>query len=143
VLYLLHGIGGDETEWQQRRGRPTSILDNLYGRPEAHADDCGHAEWPRPAERPVEGDVFRQAQAFAKFEQDLLKDVIPFVDSHYPTKADRENRALAGLSMGGGQSLNFGLGNLDAFRLGRWVFPRRQTPNRPRTSCPTEKLQRC
>ena len=52
------------------------------------------------------------------FEADLLKDVIPYVESNYSAKADRESRALAGLSMGGGQSLNFGLKHLDTFA---WV----------------------
>jgi enterochelin esterase-like enzyme len=70
--------------------------------------------------------VFRTAPAFAKFEQDLLKDVIPFVESHYPTKPGRENRALAGLSMGGGQSLNFGLGHLDTFA---WIGGFSSAPN--------------
>ena len=49
------------------------------------------------------------------FEQDLLKDVIPTIESRYSVQADREHRALAGLSMGGGQSLNFGLAHLDTF----------------------------
>ena len=49
------------------------------------------------------------------FKEDLLKSVIPYVESHYPAKTDREARAIAGLSMGGGQSLNFGLENLDKF----------------------------
>ncbi len=49
------------------------------------------------------------------FEADLVKDLIPFIESHYSVYADREHRAVAGLSMGGGQSLDFGLGNLDVF----------------------------
>lgn len=49
------------------------------------------------------------------FENDLLKDVIPFVESHYPVLADREHRAIAGLSMGGGQALTIGLRHLDRF----------------------------
>jgi enterochelin esterase-like enzyme len=49
------------------------------------------------------------------FENDLLKDIIPYVDSHYPTQADREHRAIAGLSMGGGQALSIGLKHLDTF----------------------------
>ena len=52
------------------------------------------------------------------FEDDLLKDLIPYIDKHYPTKADAEHRAIAGLSMGGGQSLNIGLKHLDTFA---WV----------------------
>lgn len=49
------------------------------------------------------------------FENDLLKDVIPYVESHYPVQADREHRAIAGLSMGGGQALTIGLKHLDDF----------------------------
>jgi enterochelin esterase-like enzyme len=49
------------------------------------------------------------------FENDLLKDVIPYVESHYPVQADREHRAIAGLSMGGGQALTIGLRHLDSF----------------------------
>ena len=49
------------------------------------------------------------------FEGDLLKDIIPYIESHYSVYTDREHRALAGLSMGGGQSLDFGLAHLDTF----------------------------
>jgi enterochelin esterase-like enzyme len=52
------------------------------------------------------------------FENDLLKDVIPYVEAHYPVKADAEHRAIAGLSMGGGQALTIGLKHLDTFA---WV----------------------
>ncbi len=125
VLYLLHGIGGDETEWH-KGGSPEVILDNLTADkklvPMIVIMPNGRAQ---PNDR-AEGDVFRTAPAFAKFEQDLLKDVIPFVESHYPTKPGRENRALAGLSMGGGQSLNFGLGHLDTFA---WIGGFSSAPN--------------
>lgn len=57
-------------------------------------------------------------EAYAAFERELLGDLIPFIQSKYSVQADREHRALAGLSMGGGQSLDFGLGNLDTFA---WV----------------------
>jgi enterochelin esterase-like enzyme len=49
------------------------------------------------------------------FEADLIKDIIPFMEKNYSVYTDREHRAVAGLSMGGGQSLDFGLGNLDTF----------------------------
>lgn len=57
----------------------------------------------------AEGDAFKSAPAFAVFERDLLDDVIPAIESRFSVQADREHRALAGLSMGGDQSLNFGL----------------------------------
>ena len=125
VLYLLHGIGGDETEWQ-KNGAPEVILDNLLADgklvPMIVVMPNGRAQ---PNDR-AEGDVFASAPAFGKFDQDLLKDIIPFVETKYSVKTDRENRALAGLSMGGGQSLNFGLGNLDTFA---WVGGFSSAPN--------------
>jgi enterochelin esterase-like enzyme len=74
------------------------------------------------------GNMFDSAkvQAFANFEKDLLNDLIPFVERNYPVFDDRENRAIAGLSMGGGQSLNFGLGNLDKFA---WIGGFSSAPN--------------
>jgi enterochelin esterase-like enzyme len=60
------------------------------------------------------------------FENDLIKDIIPFMESHYTVYADREHRALAGLSMGGGQSLNVGLANLDTFA---WIGGFSSAPN--------------
>jgi enterochelin esterase-like enzyme len=72
------------------------------------------------------GNVFAAAPAFAAFEQDLLKDVVPAIESRYSAQADREHRALAGLSMGGGQSLNFGLAHLDNFA---WVGAFSAAPN--------------
>src|SRR5205085_1547674 len=63
---------------------------------------------------------------YSKVEKDLLQDLIPFVEKTYAVKTDRESRAIAGLSMGGGQSLNFGLGNLDTFA---WVGGFSSAPN--------------
>ena len=63
----------------------------------------------------TEGNVYAATSAFAAFEQDLLQDVIPAIERRYSVKADREDRALVGLSMGGGQSLNFGVAQLDTF----------------------------
>jgi len=125
VLYLLHGIGGDETEWE-RFATPDVLLDNLLAdkraTPMIVVMPNGRAQ---KNDRP-EGDVFKSAPAFAAFEQDLLKDVIPAIESSYSVRADREHRALAGLSMGGGQSLNFGLAHLDTFA---WVGAFSAAPN--------------
>src|SRR6185295_1940663 len=77
---------------------------------------------------------FQSAPAFAVFEKDLLNDVIPAIESRYSIKADREHRALAGLSMGGGQSLNFGLTHLDTFA---WIGGFSSAPN---TKKPAELL---
>ncbi len=125
VLYLLHGIGGDENEWP-RGGRPEIILDNLIADKKAEPmiivmPNGRASEDDRPGP-----DAMKTAPAFGEFDKDLLGSLIPFVESKYSVKADRENRALAGLSMGGGQSLNFGLGNLDTFA---WVGGFSSAPN--------------
>lgn len=127
VLYLLHGIGGDELEWL-KNGKPQVILDNLYAEnklapmivvlPNGRAIKDDRATGNIMAPDKVEG--------FAIFEKDLLNDLIPFIEKKYPAIKNRENRALAGLSMGGGQSLNFGLGNLDKFA---WVGGFSSAPN--------------
>jgi enterochelin esterase-like enzyme len=133
VVYLLHGIGGDETEWQ-RFCKPNVILDNMLADKKAVpmilVMPNGRAQ---PNDRP-EKDIFKSIPAFAAFEQDLLKDVIPAIESRYSIAVDREHRALAGLSMGGGQSLNFGLAHLDTFA---WVGAFSAAPN---TKPPKELL---
>jgi len=127
VLYLLHGIGGDPKEWLYG-GRPHVILDNLYAdgkvAPMIIVLPNGRA---MKDDRPI-GNVMdkEKVEAFATFEKDLLNDLIPFVQKNYKVYTDREHRAIAGLSMGGGQSLNFGLGNLDKFA---WVGGFSSAPN--------------
>jgi enterochelin esterase-like enzyme len=105
VFYLLHGAGDDETGWRDK-GSADIILDNLY------------------ADKKLVPMLVVMPNGFAKgkdggknsgFEDDLIKDIIPYVESRYPVKKDRNNRALAGLSMGGGQSLRVGFKNLDTF----------------------------
>jgi enterochelin esterase-like enzyme len=160
VLYLLHGIGGNERHWTQF-GATDSILDNLiadnkaipmiivmpHGRasnePEmafgrggrgagrgapAAAGGQGRATTPAPAPaaQPGGGGMGVEFQAYAAFERELVGDLVPFIESRYSVQADREHRALAGLSMGGGQSLNFGLNNLDTFA---WVGGFSSAPN--------------
>jgi len=125
VLYLLHGIGGDETEWQ-RLCHPENIFDNLLAdgniQPMIVVMPNGRAQKNDRAE----GNVFGSAPAFAAFEGDLLNNVIPAIQARYSVYTDREHRALAGLSMGGGQSLNFGLGHLDTFA---WIGGFSSAPN--------------
>jgi enterochelin esterase-like enzyme len=144
VLYLLHGIGGDETEWQ-RFATPNVILDNLMAEGKAVPMIIVMPNGRAQKNDRAEGDVFRTAPAFAAFEEDLLKDVIPFIEAKYSVQSDREHRALAGLSMGGGQSLNFGLKHLDTFA---WVGAFAPAPNTrrpeqlvPDTSVAKEKLK--
>lgn len=125
VLYLLHGIGGNEYEWT-RGGAANVILDNLIADKKAVPMIVvlpnGRASKDLTARDPIP----KQSPAFAAFEKDLLQDLIPFIEKTYAVKTDREARALAGLSMGGGQSLNFGLNNLDTFA---WVGGFSSAPN--------------
>jgi enterochelin esterase-like enzyme len=106
VFYLLHGAGDDETGWQHK-GSADAILDNLYADkrlvPMIVVMPNGFARAPNSDSRN------------GAFEDDLLKDIIPHIESHYPALVDREHRALAGLSMGAGQSLRIGLKHLDTF----------------------------
>ena len=125
VLYLLHGIGGDENEWT-RHGSSDVILDNLYADKKAVPMIVvlpnGRAAKDITARDPIP----KQSPAFAAFEKDLLVDLIPFIEKTYSVKTDREARALAGLSMGGGQSLNIGLNNLETFA---WIGGFSSAPN--------------
>jgi enterochelin esterase-like enzyme len=125
VLYLLHGIGGDEREWT-RGGVANVVLDNLYAAhkavPMIVVLPNGRAAKDVSSRDPIP----KQAPAFAAFEDDLLKDLIPFIERTYSVKSDREWRALAGLSMGGGQALNFGLSHVETFA---WVGGFSSAPN--------------
>ncbi|MBN8578819.1 MAG: esterase [Cytophagales bacterium] len=127
VLYLLHGIGGDMKEWL-KNGAPQVILDNLYAEKKAEPMIIVMPNGRAMKDDRNIGNMFDSArvQAFTVFEKDLLNDLIPFIEKKYPALKDRENRAIAGLSMGGGQSLNFGLGNLDKFA---WVGGFSSAPN--------------
>ncbi len=125
VLYLLHGIGGDETEWQ-RFCTPNVILDNLIADGKAEPMIIVMPNGRAQKNDRAEGNVFASAPAFAAFEGDLLNDVIPAIEAKYSVSTNRESRALAGLSMGGGQSLNFGLGHLDTFA---WIGGFSSAPN--------------
>src|SRR5882762_6694349 len=122
VLYLLHGFSDDATGWTAV-GRANVILDNLiaqgrtkpmllvmplgYGAPEILRGGFG---------------AFRNTELrdrnFAKFSEALLGEVLPRVESAYQVKKDQNSRAIAGLSMGGSESLLTGLNNLDKFA---WV----------------------
>ncbi len=127
VLYLLHGIGGDEKEWLNG-GSPQIILDNLYAEGKIEPMIVVLPNGRAMKDDRAVGNIFDSAkvQAFSNFEKDLLNDLIPYIQKNYPVYTDREHRAIAGLSMGGGQSLNFGLGNLDQFA---WIGGFSSAPN--------------
>ena len=173
VLYLLHGIGGNETHWPGP-GAAGAILDNLIAdgkavpmivvMPNGRASNKpstlfvggrgpGAARWSWAGRRSsrcgwrctgrrsacgrtrgrcarpggLDGAAMAvEFEAYAAFERELIGDLVPFIEAHYSVTADRMHRALAGLSMGGGQSLNFGLHNVDTFA---WVGGFSSAPN--------------
>jgi uncharacterized protein len=125
VLYLLHGIGGDETEWV-RFASPNALFDNLIADGKAVPMIVVMPNGRAQKNDRAEGNVMASAPAFATFERDLIDDLIPAIEAKYSADKNREKRAIAGLSMGGGQSFNFGLGNLDTFA---WVGPFSAAPN--------------
>ena len=128
VFYLLHGGGGDEDAWTTL-GRAPEILDNLIAQGKAkpmivvmtngNAGQKASQDFLAPAAalRPEAG-AAPSAQERLKFPVSLVKDVIPFVDSTYRTRTDRESRAIAGLSMGAGQVFYATFNNIDKFA---WV----------------------
>ncbi|GAA0527864.1 alpha/beta hydrolase-fold protein [Chitinophaga japonensis] len=127
VLYLLHGIGGDEKEWL-KGGAVQVVLDNLYAEGKIKSMIVVMPNGRAMKDDRATGNIMARdkVQAFATFEKDLLNDLIPHIQKKYPVYTDREHRAIAGLSMGGGQSLNFGLGNLDKFA---WIGGFSSAPN--------------
>jgi enterochelin esterase-like enzyme len=145
VLYLLHGIGGTDAEWTQSCHADV-IIDNLLaegkiqpmvlvfpdGNSSRTAADLAAAPGTAPGQNPEargpggpggapaagRGRGMNMDAWLTPFENDLLKDIIPYIGSHYSVSTDRDRRALAGLSMGGGQTLNIGLVHPETFA---WV----------------------
>lgn len=126
MLYLHHGLGGTSTEWTQRARAPI-IVDNLLAEkravPFVIVFPSGNDTATRADEK--QGDR-AQAPYGTAYHDDLVKEIIPFVESNYSVVADREHRAIAGMSMGGGQSLDIGLTNLDTFA---WIAAVASAPN--------------
>jgi enterochelin esterase family protein len=113
VLYLNHGGGGNDASWTDTSGRGGSahlILDNLIA--------AGKSK-PMVVEMPNTSKCATGIPSAPGKDdactQEYLKDIIPYVESHYRAKADRAHRAIAGLSMGGFVVINTGLPHLDAF----------------------------
>ena len=123
VLYLLHGSGGDEDAWPTM-GIANVIMDNLIatGRakpmivvmPNAYATEIASLDLAGPRTAPPPG-VGSGQTSYDPNEKDIVGDLVPFVDKHFRTIANRENRALAGLSMGAGITTNVALKRLDIF----------------------------
>ncbi len=128
VVYLLHGIGGDQNEWFG--GKPIEILGNLIAKDEA---DEMIMVFPNIRARANDAasnsfDV-EHFKAFDNFINDLRDDLMPYMEANYSIKTGRENTAVCGLSMGGRESLNIGLkmadkvGYVGAFEPAIGVLP--------------------
>jgi enterochelin esterase-like enzyme len=111
VLYLQHGAGENERSWVEQ-GRANFILDNLIvekkALPMIVVVDAGYAAYASPPPGSAAGPT-------AAFEDVMLTELIPMIDATYRTLPDRGNRAMAGLSMGSGQTLSITLKHLDKF----------------------------
>jgi enterochelin esterase-like enzyme len=120
VLILQHGSGENETGWT-RQGKAQFILDNLIAagkaRPMIVVMDRGYAIKPGMASEKAGPNAWLQnlQLAFSAFEDVVIHDLIPTIDASYRTIPDRRHRAMAGLSMGGMQTLFITLQHLDMF----------------------------
>src|SRR4030095_12044384 len=116
VLYLLNGAGSDETSWTQR-GQAHVILDNLIAdgklKPLVVVMPFGFAAARAPGAG--RGDAAENKTQREGFTKDFLEDVIPMIDSRFRVYADRDHRAIAGLSLGGAQALAIGLSHTELF----------------------------
>lgn len=113
VFYLLHGMGENERGWSLQ-GRMNFIMDNLIAEgkavPMIVVMDCGYTDTMDAAT----GAIKRSTDA-GSLGEIYFKDIIPMVEKNYRAKTDRESRAMAGLSMGGFQTMNIALSNTDKF----------------------------
>ena len=108
TTYILHGIGGDMGNWFAGwGGRANIMLDNLI------ADGKMTPQIVISPNTNAEGEGI--SDGYSNFTNDLIKDLVPYIESHYSVYTDSSHRALAGFSMGGGQTLNIALRNLDVF----------------------------
>lgn len=110
VLYLQHGSFEDETGWANQ-GKTNLILDNLIAEKKAVpmivVMDNGYAFKPKKANDPARPEMV--------FEEVMMQEIIPMIDARFRTLADREHRAIAGLSMGANQTMRIAINNLSAF----------------------------
>ena len=123
VLYLHHGIGGNEVAWigmGSNEGNADNIMDYLYSKQMAKPMIV-----VMPDGKMGTGD---DTTRFSVFEDVLLKDLIPWIEARYSVATDADCRAISGLSMGGGQTFNFGFPHTDvSITSGR--IQRRPTPS--------------
>jgi hypothetical protein len=128
VLYLLHGIGGEETEWE-RFTQPEVLLDNLIAHGKAVPMIIVMPNGRAQKDDRATGDIFKHAPAFAIFERDLLDDVIPTIESRYSAYQDREAYRWAV----GSRSISASA--ISTSSHGSAAFPPGRTRRSPRNSC--------
>src|SRR5690606_19420156 len=118
VLYLQHGSGESERGWTEQ-GRANFILDNLIAegasKPMIVVMENGMVAPQADQERAGQEQAPQRGRRNAAFGQLVTSDLIPEIDHAFRTLADREHRAIAGLSMGAGQALQIGLSNPGVF----------------------------
>lgn len=136
VLYLMHGIGGNETHWTTLCAA-NKVLDNLIADKKAVPMIIVMPNG-RATKEPPSSNFMADFNYYAFFEQDLLQDLMPYIESHYSAMTDRDHRAITGLSMGGGQGLNIGLNNIDKFA---WVGGFSSAPNLQQPNALLPKIQ--
>ena len=124
VLYLLHGGSGDEDAWSSC-GRASQILDNLIAAGKAKPmivvmpnGNTTRIAAPDLVPAPPALSAAQDPGRFRRFPESLVSDLIPFIDRTYRTLGDRDHRAIAGLSVGGAQTMYTAFNNLDLFA---WV----------------------
>jgi enterochelin esterase-like enzyme len=111
VIYIQHGGGEDERGWA-KQGKTDIILDNLIAEGKAKPMLVVISNGNVTAGK---GGGGYSSAGMAGFKEEMTKNIIPFIDSNYRTLTEAKNRALCGLSMGGGQSFYTGLESLDYF----------------------------
>jgi enterochelin esterase family protein len=115
VFYLLHGAGDSDEAWTSV-GRAGIILDNLIATKKAQpmivVMPAGHTNGPEPGVGAPAPALTIAAGQPDEFTQDFTMAIRPYIEKHYRVRTGRENRAIAGLSMGGSQTLNIAIPNL-------------------------------
>jgi MYXO-CTERM domain-containing protein len=123
VMYLHHGIGGNETAWLGSEGNADNVMDYLYSKSMAKPMIV---VMPDGNTKNANGSAQANNAGFESHGKVLLNDLIPWVESKYSAATDADSRAISGLSMGGGQTFNFGFANTDIFH---YIGPYSAAPN--------------
>jgi enterochelin esterase-like enzyme len=123
VLYLHHGIGGNENAWTsqngQAEGNADKVMDFLYAQDNLKV-------MPMLVVMPMGNMTNTSGDTWQNFEDVLINDLAPYIEENYNGSSDPNMRAIAGLSMGGGQTLNFGYKNPKVFA---WIGAFSPAPN--------------